>query len=188
MISGYAGVLLWGTFAIMSIVSLIARNPFTLQHAKEQVIEAVWETPAFISLNYLLTGIFAAVFSINLVISALWNNSLIILPISFALLGVALALTMVLPSRYVLYYMKKRGVNARPKDLGKLPLKTIFMGMVAGFDEEKAELIIKANREDWVAIAEGKLDGTRAFMEEKLKIEGDMNDLFKMQSVFRQEE
>ena len=55
-------------------------------------------------------------------------------------------------------------------------------------EAEKAKLIIKVNREDWVAIAEGKLDGTRAFMEEKLKIEGDMNELFKMQSVFREEE
>jgi putative sterol carrier protein len=52
---------------------------------------------------------------------------------------------------------------------------------------EKAKLIIKANREDWVAITEGKLDGTKAFMEGKLKAEGDMNDLLKMQEVFQTE-
>ena len=225
IMSWYAGALLWGAFALMSLVSLISRNPFTLQYAREQVIEVVWDTPAFISVNYLLTGIFAAVFSINTVINAVWNTSLIILPISFALLGVALGLTKVLPSRYVPYYMKKHGANAIPEDLGKLPLKMIFMGMIAGFNEEKAKgwetviqynitgegggdfyieikdgrcklfegkaekakLIIKANREDWVAISEGKLDGTKAFMEGRMKVEGDMNDLLKMQSVFRQE-
>jgi putative sterol carrier protein len=51
----------------------------------------------------------------------------------------------------------------------------------------KAKLVIEANREDRVAISEGKLDGTKAFMEGRMKVEGDMNDLLKMQSVFRQE-
>jgi putative sterol carrier protein len=225
LLSGYAGALLWGAFALMTLASLILRNPLTLQHAREQVIEAIWETPAFISVNYVLTGIFAAVFSVNTVISAIWNTSLIILPVSFALLGVALGLTKVLPNRWVPYHMKKHGVEVRPKDLDKLPLRMIFGGMVAGFDEEKAKgwetviqypitsegggdfyieikgercklfegkaekakLIIKANREDWVAITEGKLDGTKAFMEGKLKAEGDMNDLLKMQEVFQTE-
>jgi putative sterol carrier protein len=225
LLSGYAGALLWGAFALMALASLILRNPLTLQHAREQVIEAIWETPAFISVNYVLTGIFAAVFSVNTVISAIWNTSLIILPVSFALLGVALGLTKVLPNRWVPYHMKKHGVEVRPKDLDKLPLRMIFGGMVAGFDEEKAKgwetviqynitgegggdfyieikggrcklfegkaekakLIIKANREDWVAITEGKLDGAKAFMKGKLKAEGDMNDLLKMQEVFQTE-
>ena len=52
LLSGYAGALLWGAFALMTLASLILRNPFTLQHAREQVIEAIWETPAFISVNY----------------------------------------------------------------------------------------------------------------------------------------
>jgi len=191
---------------------------------KGQVTEVVWETPAFISVNYVLTSIFATVFSINTVISAVWSTSLFILFLSFALLLVALALTRMLPDRYVPYYMRKHGATARPKDLGKLPLEMIFMGMVAGFDEEKAEgwetviqynitgegggdfyveikerrcklfegkaekakLVIKVSRKDWVAISEGKLDGTKTFMEGKLKTEGDTNDLLKMGSVFGQ--
>ena len=120
--------------------------------------------------------------------------------------------------------MRKHGVKARPKDLDKLPLEMVFMDMVAGFDEEKAEgwetviqynntgedggdfyieikerrcrifegktdkakLVIKVSRNDWIAISEGKLDGTKTFMEGKLKTEGDTNDLLKMRSVFGQ--
>jgi hypothetical protein len=146
ILSWYAGALLWGAFALMSLVSLISRNPFTLQYAREQVIEVVWDTPAFISVNYVLTGIFAAVFSIDTVINAIWNTSLIILLLSFVLLGVALALTVVLLDRWVPRYMKKHRDGV--EDLGKLPIGMIFMGMVAGFDEEKAagwETVIQYN-------------------------------------------
>lgn len=219
----YIGSLLWGALALMAFISLIIRNPFTLQHAKEQVIEAVWDTPAFISVNYVLTWIFASVFAINAVISAMWGfYSLAMHVICLALLFVAIAFTKVLPKYYVPYYMRKYGEKARPKDLSKLPMKLIFEGMVAGFNAEEAKgwntiiqynitgegggkfyveikdqkcelfegeaidpkLIITVSREDWVAIAEGKLEGQKAFMGGRMKAEGDINDLLRMQEVF----
>jgi len=220
----YISSLLWSALALMAFVSLIIRNPFTLQHAKEQVIEAVWDAPAFISGNYILTWIFAAVFAINAVISAVWGfYSLAMHVVCFALLFVAIAFTKVLPKYYVPYYMRKYGEKAKPKDLSKLPLRLIFEGMVTGFNAKEAKrwstviqynitgksggkfyveikdqkckleageaanpkLIITASREDWVAIAEGKLEGQKAFREGKMKVDGDMNELFRMQEVFQ---
>ena len=50
---------------------------------------------------------------------------------------------------------------------------------------EPANLTLSANSNDWVNIMTGKLDGTAAFMQGKLKIKGDMGLAIKMQSFFR---
>lgn len=222
ILMSYRGALVWGAFAAMAFASLIARNPFTLQHAKEQVIEAVLDTPAFISVNYVLTWIFAIVFLTNMVVNAIWEEVVAVNLVSSGLIVAAIVSTKVLPACYVPWYMKRNGAEARPKDLSKLPLGMIFQGMISGFDAEEAkswdtviqytiagkgggkfyieiknqrcklfegetenpELTIAASRGDWVAIAEGRLDGARAFMEGKMKAEGNMNDLIRMEKVF----
>lgn len=50
---------------------------------------------------------------------------------------------------------------------------------------EPANLTLSADSRDWVNIMTGKLDGTSAFMQGKLKIKGDMGLAIKMQSMFR---
>ena len=47
------------------------------------------------------------------------------------------------------------------------------------------QLTLQADAGDWVKIMSGKLDGTAAFMQGKLKIKGDMGLAIKMQSLFR---
>jgi len=48
-----------------------------------------------------------------------------------------------------------------------------------------ANRTLLADSGDWVKIMTGKLDGTAAFMQGKLKIKGDMGLAIKMQSLFR---
>jgi putative sterol carrier protein len=50
---------------------------------------------------------------------------------------------------------------------------------------ETPKLTLLADSHDWVNIMTGKLDGTAAFMQGKLKIKGDMGLAIKMQSLFR---
>ena len=50
---------------------------------------------------------------------------------------------------------------------------------------EAPKLTLLADSNDWVNIMTGKLDGTAAFMQGKLKIKGDMGLAIKMQSLFR---
>ena len=50
---------------------------------------------------------------------------------------------------------------------------------------EPAQLTMLADAGDWVKIATGKLDGTAAFMQGKLKIKGDMGLAIKMPSLFK---
>ena len=49
----------------------------------------------------------------------------------------------------------------------------------------KADLIITISKDDWLAITNGQLNAVAAFMSGKLKSQGDMSHLMKLQSVFK---
>jgi hypothetical protein len=51
-----------GLFAIVA-VSLIVRQPFTIQYAKEEVPEPIWSHPEFLRVNYKLSAIWCAAFA-----------------------------------------------------------------------------------------------------------------------------
>ena len=50
-------------------------------------------------------------------------------------------------------------------------------------EDGPADTTIKVSWEDWQAMAEGKLDGMTAFMQGKLKVEGDMSNAMQLQGV-----
>ncbi len=50
-------------------------------------------------------------------------------------------------------------------------------------EEGPADTIIKVAWEDWQAMTDGKLDGMTAFMQGKLKVEGDMSNAMQLQGV-----
>jgi putative sterol carrier protein len=50
-------------------------------------------------------------------------------------------------------------------------------------EDGAADTIIKVAWADWEAMSEGKLDGMTAFMQGKLKVEGDMSNAMQLQGV-----
>jgi hypothetical protein len=62
---------LWGgevaNIALVAIVlgSIVVRQPFTLQYAKEDVPREFWHTPEFLRVNYLISWVWAAAFLIE---------------------------------------------------------------------------------------------------------------------------
>lgn len=51
-------------------------------------------------------------------------------------------------------------------------------------EDGPADTTIKVNWADWNDLADGKLDGMTAFMQGKLKVEGDMSNAMQLQGVF----
>src|SRR5216683_2639256 len=49
---------------------------------------------------------------------------------------------------------------------------------------EKPDITITVSDKDWIAITEGKLDATSAFMSGKIKIAGDMMLAMRLQQLF----
>ena len=45
-------------------------------------------------------------------------------------------------------------------------------------------MTVEIDSEDWIAIVEGGLDGTQAYMSGKMKVKGDMNLLFTLDQLF----
>ncbi|HVY85631.1 MAG TPA: SCP2 sterol-binding domain-containing protein [Caulobacterales bacterium] len=66
-------------------------------------------------------------------------------------------------------------------DAGKILLDGV--ANTAAKDDGPADTTIKIKLEDFLAMAEGKLDPTAAFMQGKLRVEGDMGVAMQLQSV-----
>jgi putative sterol carrier protein len=50
-------------------------------------------------------------------------------------------------------------------------------------EDGAADTTIKVSWDDWQAMADGRLDGMTAFMQGKLKVEGDMSNAMQLQGV-----
>jgi putative sterol carrier protein len=50
-------------------------------------------------------------------------------------------------------------------------------------EDGPADTTIKVSWDDWQAMSDGKLDGMTAFMQGKLKVEGDMSNAMQLQGV-----
>ena len=50
---------------------------------------------------------------------------------------------------------------------------------------EKPDVTLTVSDKDWIAITEGKLDATSAFMTGRLKVAGDMMLAMRLQNLFR---
>ncbi|MGW0043572.1 hypothetical protein [Rhodococcus sp. NPDC003348] len=50
------------TLFLIAVGSMLARVPFTVQYAREEVDREFWETPLFLRVNYVITGAWAVAF------------------------------------------------------------------------------------------------------------------------------
>ena len=54
-----------GALFVFALGSVVIRQPFTLQYAKEDVPEAVWTSPEFLRVNYLISWVWVVAFGIE---------------------------------------------------------------------------------------------------------------------------
>lgn len=64
-----------------------------------------------------------------------------------------------------------------------IDIKDSTATLVRGVDRSP-ELSVEIDSKDWVAVAEGRLDGTQAYMSGKMKVKGDMNLLVILDQLF----
>lgn len=81
------------------------------------------------------------------------------------------------------------GLGAKVKwdfsDDGIVLLDATQVPNVVSNEDSDADCTLKISMADFIAMTQGELDGTTAFMMGKLKIEGDMSIAMKLQSVLR---
>ncbi|GAB5097471.1 hypothetical protein YK56LOC_33960 [Caballeronia sp. HLA56] len=76
---------------LIVLASIAMRRPFTLQYAREEVSSDLWESPAFMRTNYVITAAWAAAFAI-MVIADVALTYLPALPRSVSIVATVLAL------------------------------------------------------------------------------------------------
>lgn len=69
----HMGVLANGALAAGVWAGIVMKRPFTLEYAREHTDPSLWENPVFLNTNYILTTIWAVVFTINA--SLAWQRS-----------------------------------------------------------------------------------------------------------------
>jgi len=52
-------------------------------------------------------------------------------------------------------------------------------------EADDPKITITASKDDWYAIAKDELDGASAYLTGRLRVQGSMNELMRMQSLFR---
>ena len=68
----HMGILANGALAAGTWAGLLFKHPFTLEYSREHTDPALWQTPLFLRTNYLLTSIWAVVFSVNALLA--WHR------------------------------------------------------------------------------------------------------------------
>ncbi|MFF5805109.1 hypothetical protein [Streptomyces sp. NPDC012746] len=66
----YAGEVSNLALTAIAFGSMAVRRPFTLQYAREQVDPALWNTPAFLRTNYMITGVWGLAFLVAAIAGA----------------------------------------------------------------------------------------------------------------------
>jgi hypothetical protein len=66
----YMGILIYAVLAAVTLGSILAGVPFTLQYAREMMDKSLWMNPVFIRVNVLITGVGAGIFLVNLALNA----------------------------------------------------------------------------------------------------------------------
>ncbi|WP_327308062.1 hypothetical protein OG730_35345 [Streptomyces sp. NBC_01298] len=66
----YAGEIANVALFLIALGSILARVPFTLQYAREQVDRKFWDSPVFKRTNYLITGVWGLAFLVNALVGA----------------------------------------------------------------------------------------------------------------------
>lgn len=94
--------------ALIVLISIVIKKPFTLQYAKESTPEEYWESPTFIHVNYVISWAWCLMMSINAILSVLFTT---VMPVdtwinwvvSLSCFGAAMAFTEIYRN-----YLKKK--------------------------------------------------------------------------------
>jgi hypothetical protein len=113
-ISQLSGILIYASLAAVTFGSILTKSPFTIQYARRMVDPAMWENPYFIRVNVLMTGVWGAIFFVNLILSgiALTAQGLLSLAaqlLIYGALGAGIAFTLLYPR----HIRKKKAPNIR---------------------------------------------------------------------------
>lgn len=119
----YGGVLSDLTLALMAWGSLMARNPFTYDYAKEDWDAAFWDNPIFVRTNQIITAVWGGIFTLQALfegaalVMGLQGTArlLLVALVPRSMLGIGIAFSAWFPRWYPLRAAARQGVQQTSK-------------------------------------------------------------------------
>jgi hypothetical protein len=109
-----------GGLLTIALSSIVAGNPFTLEYAREQVPQDMWDAPPFVRANYVITGVWAVAFAIMTSVDAAATfNKRFPLTIDVAVGLAVLTLAVVFTARYPIH-ARAQAAHARNGRSGRM--------------------------------------------------------------------
>ena len=100
------GFLGYFTLFLMALFSLISKQPYTLQVSKRDYPEIYWKEKSFLTINNIITGIWAIIFIINATIFLLLDIPFTVI-LSNTLIALGIAFSIVFPLKAPAYFASK---------------------------------------------------------------------------------
>ena len=94
------------TLFLMTLFSLILKQPYTLQFAKRDYPKIYWKDKSFLSINSIITEIWAIIFMANAIVFLLFDTHFTII-ISNILIALGIVFSVVFPSKAPAYFATK---------------------------------------------------------------------------------
>lgn len=105
--SGFAGYL---ALFLMATISIIVRQPFTLQVSKRDWPEAYWKEKSFLAINNIISSLWAAIFAVNSILFLLLNSFPAVI-FSNTLIAFGTAFSAAAPSKLAALFLAKETVD-----------------------------------------------------------------------------
>lgn len=132
--SGFMGYL---ALLVMAVISLLVKQPYTMQVSKRDYPKVYWKDPIFLLVNSIITGVWAAIFLASSIVYLLlgfpWtviiSNSLVVLGIAFSIIFPKLA-----PGYFALREFKKSDwrVDVTRKTAREVETQSLRQGIAGG--------------------------------------------------------
>lgn len=107
----HIGFLANAALAVGVWMGIVLKRPFTLEYAREYTDPSLWDSPLFLRINYLLTEMWAVVFSINATVA--WQRSVrpVVPGWAYDTVSYGLLVSAMFISTWYPQYVRRRGVS-----------------------------------------------------------------------------
>jgi len=132
--SGFLG---YFTLFLMALLSLIIKQPYTLQVSKRDYPEIYWKEKSFLAINNIITGIWTAIFIANATIFLLLNETSAVI-LSNTLIAFGIIFSIVFPLKAPAYFATREfrkydwSVDVTQKSKGENEYDVIIIGSGIG--------------------------------------------------------
>ena len=100
--SGFLG---YSVLFLMALFSLIIKQPYTLQVSKKDYPEIYWKEKSFLTVNNIITGVWAAIYIVNATVFLLLSSFTVIF--SNTLIALGIAFSIVFPLKASAYFASR---------------------------------------------------------------------------------